>query len=168
MSIRQLQQEPCFPASASPFAHSPHIVILTWGSSHQSVSPRPQPALKSVPCSSLISTASPCMWPLMLHGPLKLTRSETTHFQTLETAFLSCVPSHRWGHQHPPKPQVSTPPRVLDQASLTLHSPPHPLSTKPCWPCSLHGCDPFPLPSPPPPRRPSSSHLHHPRVRSAS
>lgn len=167
MSTRQLQQEPCFPGSASCFAHSPHIVILTWGSSHHPASPRPQPTLKSVPCSGLISTASPCMWPLMLHGHLKLNRSETTHFQTLKTAFLSCVPSHTWEHQHPPKPQVSTPPRVLDQASLTLHSPPHPLSTKSCWPCILHGCDPFPLP-PPPWRRPSSSYPHRSKVRSAS
>lgn len=95
VSIRQLQQEPCFPGSASPFAHSPHVVILTWCSSHHPVSPRPQPALKSVPCSGLISIASPCTWPLMLHGHLKLNRSETTHFQTLKTAFLSCVPSHR-------------------------------------------------------------------------
>lgn len=59
----------------------------------------------------------------MFHGHLKLSRSETIHFQTLKRAFLSSVPSHCWDYHHPPKSQVSTQPRVLDQASLTLQSP---------------------------------------------
>lgn len=100
--------------------------------------------LRAVPSSGLISTTSPWMWPPDVSRHLKLSRSETTHFRVLQTAFVSWVSSPTWG-RHPLLPQVSTSPGVLDRTGFSLHSSHLDSAPSPTGPAAHMGHDPFPL-----------------------
>lgn len=76
--------------------------------------------------ASFLQLVPGCALPAVptVHGHLKLSWSETTHFLALKAAFLSHVSSHSWGHHHPSQPQDAR--LDLSHSSLTPA------------PCSLH------------------------------
>lgn len=101
--------EPGLPISHSSTLYT--LALYSWSSLRVPVLRQCPPdhslPLRAVPSSGLICTTGPWVWPAEVPRYLKLSRSETTHFRVLQTAFESWVPSPSWGHHHPLQPQVS-------------------------------------------------------------
>lgn len=99
VSNGQLPQEPCLLVTHSLsllHAHSP--------SGFQSSTQRAPD--HSLPSRSVPPALASFLQLVPGYGHLKLSRSETTHLLVFQTAFVSWIPSSRWGHHHPLKPHL--------------------------------------------------------------